>query len=107
MANQFDIEVVHYADDGVWVATSEDISGLTVEADTFSSFVEELIDVSTELLAHNHGLTEDEIGAAIIHVKELRHVSNSTQRQSARTRRRKASPPPKLMFDDIRELAAA
>ena len=32
MGMNFNIEVCHFADDGVWVATSEDIKGLTVEA---------------------------------------------------------------------------
>ena len=101
MAKYFDIEVIHYADDGVWAATSEDIKGLTVEADTFRDFVDALIEVSTELLAHNHGLNEAEIGEAIIHVKELRRVCDKGQPPARQHR----SVPPKLMFDDIRELA--
>ena len=38
MANAvFNVEITHFEDDGVWVATSADIKGLTVEANTLRS----------------------------------------------------------------------
>lgn len=36
----FDIEITCFQDDRIWLATSDDIKGLTVEADSFQTFLE-------------------------------------------------------------------
>ena len=96
MGRYFDIEVVHYADDGVWVAVSDDIKGLTVECDSLETFLDTLVEISTELLAHNHGLSDAEIEDATIRVKNLRHVR---QNEIAPARQRRQGSQPKLMFN--------
>ncbi|MCY3858342.1 MAG: DUF1902 domain-containing protein [Gammaproteobacteria bacterium] len=58
---QFNIDVIHTVNDDVWVATSEDIRGLVVESAGFQTFLSDLLEVSVELLAHNHGATEQEL----------------------------------------------
>ena len=103
MARYFDIEVIHYADDGVWAATSEDIKGLTVEAPSLQTFLETLIEVSIDLLTHNHGLSDAEIEASTIRVKHLRHVRDETRAKPIERRRHGSHL--KLMFNDARELA--
>ena len=102
MGKCFDIDITHYADDDVWAATSEDIKGLTVEAESLQSFTEALIEVSIELLAHNHGLTDAEIGASTVRVKRLRHVLRKTKKPSLQG---PTGSRPKLVFNGARELA--
>ena len=101
MGMNFNIEVCHFADDGVWVATSEDIKGLTVEAGSLEAFIQALIDISTELLAHNHGLSGSQIAESTLHVRELRHFrteEGGQVRQSGTETRRKSSP--QLVLED-------
>ena len=43
--------------EGVWLATSPDIDGLTVEADTFDELRAEVRAWAPELLRDNHGFT--------------------------------------------------
>ena len=42
------------ADAEVWIATSEDIPGLCVQADDFDELMETIIALAPELLAANH-----------------------------------------------------
>ena len=100
MGHVFDIDIVHYVGDGIWVATSDDIKGLTVETDSLESFIETLIDVSSELLSHNHDLTDAEIEAATLEVKSLRPDTDRPNHSETR-------PHPKLHFTDVTALASA
>ena len=99
MGKVFDVEVSHFVDDGVWVATSEDIKGLTVEADSLEAFIEALVEVSTELLAHNHGLSGAQLEQSTLRVRELR-VRDETGElvRRASTKARRSSP--QLVFQD-------
>lgn len=45
----FDIEITYFQDDRIWLATSDHIKGLTVEADSFQTFLETLVDVSADV----------------------------------------------------------
>ena len=101
----FDIEICYFVEDGVWLATSDEIRGLTVEADSLQGFVEALIDVSAELLAHNHGLSEAEIEETTIRVSEFRRLRNDSELPDNETTRRRATP--KLMVNDPIGLVAA
>ena len=105
MGKSFDIDVIHYVDDGVWVATSEDVKGLTVEADSFENFVEALIEVCIELLAHNHGLTEDEIGESTIRVSQLDHIR--TGRALTVRPEQGCVARPKVVLQDLAQVAVA
>ena len=58
---QFNIDVTHTLGDDVWVATSDDIRGLVVEAEGFQVFLAELVDISVELLTHNHGASDEQL----------------------------------------------
>ncbi len=57
----FNIEVIHTVNDDIWVATSEDIRGLVVESAGFQAFLSDLLEVSVELLTHNHGATSEKL----------------------------------------------
>ncbi|MDX2239345.1 MAG: DUF1902 domain-containing protein [Leptolyngbyaceae cyanobacterium bins.302] len=47
----------------VWVATSEDVPGLAIEADTIEALSQKLRDIIPELLFSNHVISADYAGA--------------------------------------------
>ena len=99
MGKIFDVEVSHFVDDGVWVGTSEDIKGLTVEADSLEAFIEALLEVSSELLAHNHGLSGAQLAQSTLRVHKL-HVRNQTGEQARRVSTKARRRSPQLVFQD-------
>ena len=100
----FDIEITYFQDDRIWLATSDDIKGLTVEADSFQTFLETLVDVSADLLAANHGLREEELDDTTLRVKRV-VVDQDGASPAQRAKRRRHTP--KLMLDDPVGLVAA
>ena len=53
----FDIHADWDAEAGVWIATSEDVLGLCVQAETFDELVEVVTALVPELLMENHVAT--------------------------------------------------
>ena len=51
--HQFTIDVIHDADAGVYVGTSEDIPGLTLETETVAQLRKVTMDVVPHLLSNN------------------------------------------------------
>ena len=86
---QFHVNVVEYRNDGVWVATSDEIKGLTVEEASLEACLATLIDVGAELLAHNHGLTEEQIANTALHTHVVHHLGHA-----------EAGPRPNLIYSD-------
>lgn len=58
---QLSVDVVHYADEDVWVATSEDIRGLVVESHGIANFLADVVDVTVQLLELNEHLDADQL----------------------------------------------
>ena len=50
---QLSVDVVHYADEDVWVATSEAIRGLVVESEGIANFLTDVVDVAVQLFELN------------------------------------------------------
>lgn len=61
LKHQLNIDVRHIVKDDIWIATSDDIRGLVVESQGFDSFLSGIIEVSSELLAHNHGVSHEDL----------------------------------------------
>ena len=60
MAYSFSVGLVLCEEAGVLVATSDDIPGLVLEAETFGGIMDALIDCAPELIGRNHpDLPED------------------------------------------------
>ena len=55
VACRFSIDVNYYDDNGVFVGTSDDIPGLTLETGTIAELLEVAMDIVPELLASNLG----------------------------------------------------
>ncbi|NJP10761.1 MAG: DUF1902 domain-containing protein [Leptolyngbyaceae cyanobacterium RU_5_1] len=56
----------------VWVATSEDVSGLATEADTIEALSQKLRDIIPDLLLSNHVIAADYAGAIAIQLTSHR-----------------------------------
>ena len=65
MQQTFAVNIYCYSD-GSFVAQSDDIRGLALEADNFPELRNELIRVAAELLQANHDLTDDQIANATL-----------------------------------------
>ena len=79
MESNFSIDVIHDADAGVFVGTSEDIPGLTIEEDSIHEFLETVMDIVPYLLEKNLKIKESENDA--INVRILLKEPPETRRQ--------------------------
>jgi len=66
MMMTFDIHAEWDAEAGVWLATSEEILGLCVQAETFDELVEVATALVPELLMENHIATPDLISIRVL-----------------------------------------
>ena len=76
--HQFNIDVRRILNDDIWIATSDDIKGLVVESRGFDSFLSDIIEVSSELLSHNHGVSDDELTKTSL----CCHISHDIEKRS-------------------------
>ena len=59
MANSYSVDVFRCPEAGVFVATSEDIPGLTLEADTVGGMLEAVMEMVPQLLERNLDVPRD------------------------------------------------
>ena len=59
MANSFSVDVSRCGETDVFVATSDDIPGLTLEADTLGGMLEAVMEMVPELLERNLDVPRD------------------------------------------------
>ena len=64
--NIFLIELIYDPECNVFVGISEDIPGLTLEADSIQKFVKEAVEVVPYLLEKNLNITEGEVSVQIV-----------------------------------------
>ena len=64
--------------DDIWIATSDDIRGLVVESRGFNAFLSDIIEVSSELLTHNHSVCDEELAKTSLHC----HISHDIETSS-------------------------
>ncbi len=55
--------------DDIWIATSDEIQGLVVESRGFDSFLSDIAEVCSELLTHNHGVSDEELAKMSLHCR--------------------------------------
>ena len=65
---RFTIEADYYADTGVYVATSEDITGLTLETETVPALIRAINEVVPRLLVNNLKIPAEKLGEVQIDV---------------------------------------
>lgn len=89
---------VRVGSDGVMTATSDDIRGLVLETTDLREMCSELLLVSERLLRSNHGLTDQQVADAELHV--------NFKKASGQARRPRA-PHPRVLFADVSGLLEA
>ena len=61
MEQPLNVDVIHYADEDVWVATSEDIRGMIVESQGIENFLLDVVEVAIQLLELNEHYDADQL----------------------------------------------
>lgn len=99
MDHKYSIDVIPCEESGVLVGTSEDIPGLTLEADTLGNLFDAAMEVVPQLLEHNLMVPTD----AEVHVTvRVHHLLKSvaTAKRSGRTRKPAVVPRPHFVFEE-------
>lgn len=78
-------------EDGTYTAQGENLRGLVLETENLEEMRKELLRLTPRLLRANHGLSDDEIEEALI------HISRSDQKPP----RRRSPSAPRLTWDDV------
>ena len=55
------VDVRHYVDDDIWIATSDDITGMVVESRGIATFLIDVVDVAVQLLELRDGYDSSSI----------------------------------------------
>ena len=71
MAREFRIDLLRCDESGVLVATSKDIPGLVLEADTFGGIVDALLECAPRLIEQNVGIDPDGSSFSIMPERSL------------------------------------
>ena len=99
MDHKYNIDVILCEESGVLVGTSEDIPGLTLEADTLGNLFDAAMDVVPQLLERNLGVPTD----AEVQVTMRCHQPATvvTEQRSGRTRKPPVNlPRPRFVFEE-------
>jgi hypothetical protein len=59
MKNDYSVEIFQCEESGAYVGTSQDIPGLTLEADSIGGLLEVVLEMVPQLIEHNLGLPGD------------------------------------------------
>ena len=96
---RFTISIMRCPQTRVYIGTSEDIPGLTLESDTFGELLEAVMEVVPDLLMHNLGLPEDELDNVTVKLveKEMSQAFPTT----ARAERVPPRPHPRYYLDAV------
>ena len=102
-ARMYVVDVVWCPEGGVYVGTSEDIPGLTLEAATKGEFLDALMREAPHLIDHNIGLPEDD--AALVKVQFSEPQPAVAQRGAAELVR-SVQRPRRYMVEDAHAVSA-
>lgn len=68
------VNVRHYVDDDIWIATSDDITGMVVESRGIATFLIDVVDVTAQLLELSDGYDASSIANTRLRLR-VNHVS--------------------------------
>ena len=95
MANSYSVDVFRCEEADVFVATSEDIPGLTLEADTVGGMLEAVMEMVPQLIERNLNLPQD---AEVQVTVRLRQAVQQGHRQ--RSQHRANARPPRYVVEE-------
>ena len=105
MDYKYSIDVIPCEESGVFVGTSDDISGLTLEADTLGNLFDAAMEVVPQLLQRNLGVPRN----AVVHVTVRVHSSErpATAKPARRARKSAVVSRPRFVFEEEMDQAYA
>lgn len=78
---QLSVDVVHFEDEDIWVATSEDILGLVVESKGIEAFLVDVVDVAVQLLEINENFSSDQLATTRLRLRVTHELSDKLSKQ--------------------------
>lgn len=97
--HQFTISIMRCSETRVYIGTSEDIPGLTLESDRIGQFVEAAMDVVPDLLVNNVGVSEQDLDDVTVKLVERDLPADSST--SRKVDRSVHKPHPRYLLDTI------
>ena len=104
MENAYSVEVFQCEESGAYVGTSQDIPGLTLEADSLGGLLEAVLEMVPQLIEHNLGVPRDAEVQVTVRVPPL------LQKKTQAARRRSqpsSSPKPRYVVEENLSLTYA
>lgn len=98
MKKSYSVEVFQCEESGAYVATSQDIPGLTLEADSLGGLLEAILEMVPQLIEHNLGLPKD--AEVQVTLRARSPLQKQTQEKYRLSR-------PRYVFDEDLSLAYA
>ena len=105
MDYKFSIDVIRCEESRVFVGTSDDIPGLTLEADTLGNLFDAAMEVVPQLIERNLGVPRD----AVVRVTVRVHSSErpATTKSAGRARKSAVVSRPRFVFEEEMDQAYA
>lgn len=97
--HQFTISIMRCSETRVYIGTSEDIPGLTLESGTIGEFLEAAMEIVPNLLVNNVGLSEQDLDDVTVKLVERDLPADSST--SRKVDRSVHKPHPRYLLDTI------
>ncbi len=105
MDYKYSIDVIRCEESRVFVGTSDDIPGLTLEADTLGNLFDAAMEVAPQLIERNLGVPRDAVVSVTVRVHSLEKPA--TAKSAGRTRKSAAVSRPRFVFEEEMDQAYA
>ncbi len=105
MDYKFSIDVIRCEESRVFVGTSDDIPGLTLEADTLGNLFDAAMEVVPQLIERNLGVPRDAVVRVTVRVRSLERPA--TTKSAGRARKSAAISRPRFVFEEEMDQAYA
>ena len=82
---QLNVDVTHFEDEDIWIATSDDIVGMVVESHAIAAFLADVVDVAIELLELNERISAKELEMTRLRLRVKHKSEDSSVAQDCST----------------------
>ena len=107
MNYKFSIDVIRCEESRVFVGTSDDIPGLTLEADTLGNLFDAAMEVVPQLIERNLGVPRDAVVRVTVRVRSRSLERPATTKSAGRARKSAAVSRPRFVFEEEMDQAYA
>ena len=99
MANSYSVDVLRCEESDVFVATSEDIPGLTLEADTLGGMLEAVMEMVPQLLERNLDIPRDADVQVTVRLQQAEQPA-AQQGRGRRSQPQVGAPTPRYVVEE-------